>query len=222
MPSKNVIKEYESGAYYHIYNRGVEKRIIFEDEHDYSTFLSLLKLYLTSPSLPGESLKVKRPPSHHINNFNGNISVIAYCLMPNHFHLMVKQSEADGINHFMRSLSTQYVHYFNKKYSRIGCLFQGPYKAVKVVNENQFTYLTKYIHRNPLDLPAFRESPGRLSEYKYSSYGNYLKHFHQAWINPENILTYFSSTNPHCSYKNFVEETSFDDTRYIAPIAIDI
>lgn len=203
MPSKHSIKEYEPGAYYHIYNRGVEKRIIFEEDSDYKTFLGYLRLYLTDPNLPGVSRKV-RPLSRSVKNYAGNIDLLSYCLMPNHFHLFVKQVDFDGITHFMRSLMSEYVRYFNTKYDRIGSLFQGPYKAVKVESENQWVYLSKYIHRNPLDLSPFRESPGRLGDYSYSSYPNYLGHFEQSWIKTMDILSHFNHS--HQSYQKFVED----------------
>jgi putative transposase len=217
MPAKNVIKEYESGGYYHIYNRGVDKAEIFRDDHDYKTFLSYLQLYL---SLQGESLK--GPPTRKLKNYFGEISLLCYCLMPNHFHLFVKQSSDHGIEHFMRSLSTKYVRYFNSHYHRLGPLFQGPYKAVRVTNENQFIYLSKYIHRNPFSLLSYKESPRRIDEYKYSSYGNYLHKFVQPWVVCENILERFSRSNSTLKYQSFIEQTTFDDGQIVAPIAIDL
>lgn len=220
MPGKNALKEYGSGGYYHLYNRGVNKRLIFKDQKDYSTFLSYLQFYLSPPSnLQGLSLKVS--PSRKPSNYAGEIEFLAYCLMPNHFHLMLKQNSDYGISHFMSSVITKYVRYFNTRYKRIGPLFQGRYKAVRVTNEYQFTYLSKYIHRNPLDLSPYKESPRRLREYKYSSYGNYLQLFTQSWIHSEDILSYFSNTNSHNSYSTFVEESEIDDIKIIAPLTID-
>ncbi len=216
MPSKHSIKEYESGAYYHLYNRGVEKRIIFQDDADYKTFLGYLRLYLTDPNLPGDSRQA-RPLSKPVKNYTGNIALLAYCLMPNHFHLFIRQREIDGINHFMRSLMSEYVRYFNTKYDRVGSLFQGPYKAVKVTSEEQWIYLSKYIHRNPLDLPAFRESPGRLGDYSYSSYPNYLGFFQQTWVSTEDILEHFQSN--HQKYQRFVEDQ--EEITPIYKIALD-
>lgn len=225
MPAKNALKEYVKGAYYHLYNRGVNKQNIFQDEQDYKTFLSYLKFYLTAPTLRGDSLKVQSPPSRQLNNYQDKISLISYCLMPNHFHLMIQQHSEDAINYFMRSLATKYVRYFNKKYSRIGPLFQGTYKAVRITNEYQFTYLTKYIHRNPLSLSTYKDSPRRLchlSDYKYSSYPNYLGRFSQTWITKDDILTYFSKTNSKLSYQSFVEDPEPDDITIIKDCVIDI
>lgn len=217
MPSKNVIKEYEPGAHYHIYNRGVDKALIFHDDKDYKTFLSFLKVYITPQ---GESLKA--PPSRKLKNYFGEIELLSYCLMPNHFHLLVKQNTDHGIDHFMRSLSTKYVRYFNTHYHRLGPMFQGPYKAVQILNEYQFIYLSKYIHRNPLDLSPYKESPRRLREYTYSSYGNYLHSFTQAWVQTDTILSCFSKTHPQLSYESFVEQSLPDDMKPILDEALDL
>ncbi|HCQ31145.1 TPA: hypothetical protein DIU27_02025 [Candidatus Collierbacteria bacterium] len=229
MPAKNVIKEYEAGGYYHIYNRGVDKRTIFEDYKDYKTFLSYLQLYLDPPlqnqsefDLRGLSPQVKVSPSKVLKNYWGDIRLLAYCLMPNHFHLMIQQKSEKGIDNFMRSLSTKYVRYFNTRYKRIGPLFQGIYKAVKISDEYQFVYLSKYIHRNPLGLLTCEDNPRRLSEYKFSSYGNYLHLFSQTWINTSEILELFSIWNKSSSYSSFVEDGNTDDIAIIAPLTIDI
>lgn len=224
MPSKNALKEYEAGGYYHLYNRGVNKRLIFKNQQDYSTFISYLQFYLSPPNRRGLSSTDRLPvrPSHQLKNYADEIELLAYCLMPNHYHLMLKQNTDYGISHFMSSVITKYVRYFNTRYNRIGPLFQGRYKAVHVTNESQFIYLSKYIHRNPLDLPAFEDDPRRLGSYKYSSYGNYLGLFNQSWVSTQDILSYFSQSFPSNSYQNFVEESDPDDITRIAPITLDL
>lgn len=219
MPSKNAIKEYEVNSYYHLYNRGVAKRTIFKTDRDYKTFLSYLKLYLTPPDPQRDSPKV--PPSRSLKNYASEIKLLSYCLMPNHFHLLVHQNSDQGINHFMRSLCTKYVRYFNTRYQRVGHLFQDTYKAVRVTNENQFTHLSKYLHRNPLALPTFKESPRRLEDYSYSSYPNYLEKIRQTWVHPNDILSHFSKTNPNLSYQTFVEESNPGDNLFIASLSLD-
>lgn len=221
MPGKNAIKRYETDSYYHLYNRGVAKRTIFKTDKDYKTFLSYLQLYLTHPSPQGSSSKI--PPSRSLKNYADEIKLLSYCLMPNHFHLLVHQNSSQGINHFMRSLCTKYVRYFNSHYQRVGHLFQGTYRAVQITSENQFTHLSKYIHRNPLDLPApstYKETPRRLEDYPYSSYPNYLGKFHQTWVHPNDILNYFSKSNPGLSYRSFVEESDSNDA-FLAPLSLD-
>ncbi|MEA3355450.1 MAG: transposase [Patescibacteria group bacterium] len=215
MPSKNALKIYKEDSYYHIYNRGVAKANIFKDKKDYKVFLDYLKIYLSPVDLQGESLKVS--PSRELKNYSDEIILVAYCLMPNHFHLLIHQKNKDSINYFMRSLATKYSRYFNTRYDRVGPLFQGVYKAVKVDNEDQLVYLTKYIHRNPINiLPTRRVLVG----YKYSSYGNYLGLFKQVWVKPNMILGLFSASNKLFSYKSFVEELE-EDYSSINKIVLD-
>ncbi|MEI6690773.1 MAG: transposase [bacterium] len=183
MPPKNSVKEYEEGGFYHIYNRGVEKREIFVDSQDYHKFIGYLKMYLSPPDPQGLTLRDDSGhsicPSHQNNNFNEEISLLAYCLMPNHFHLLIKQNTERGMADFMHSIITKYVMYFNRRYQRVGGLFQGRYKTVRIESENQFIGISKYIHSNPLpDHPSGSDLEG-LCDYKYSSYGNYLKLFNQ-------------------------------------------
>lgn len=225
MPAKNIIKEYEPGGFYHIYNRGVEKRQIFLDEGDYKKFIAFLKFYLVEPNLQGRTLKDENyktvSPSRTANNFMNEIKLQAYCLMPNHFHLLIKQNNERSIVGFMQSLITKYVIYFNKKYQRVGGLFQGKYKTVRITSEEQYTYLSKYIHRNPLPSFTTRSDLEGLVDYKYSSYGNYLGLFKQSWVKTEDILHYFSPTDPKFSYQNFVEETGDISQVYDEMIDLD-
>ena len=217
MPAKNILKDYVAEAYYHLYNRGVAKQGIFLDEEDYKKFIGYLKIYLTVPDLQGRTLKVS--PSRKLNNYTEKIKLLSYCLMPNHFHLFIWQKGENSITDFMRSLGTKYAGYFNKKYQRIGPVFQGRYKAVMVTTEPQFIYLSKYIHRNPLDILPSRTD---LEGYKYSSYQNYLQRFNQTWVNTEEIMSYFSKTNPGESYKKFVEEVDESDILRIKNLTLDI
>jgi len=210
MPSKNIIKEYVGEACYHVYNRGVAKQVIFLDEQDYKVFLSYLKIYLSKKD---ESQKIA--PTRQLKNFFEELTLLAYCLMPNHFHMLVWQKDQMTMANFMRSIATKYARYFNKKYHRVGPVFQSRYKAVLVTEENQFIYLSKYIHRNPL--PTRTDLVG----YKYSSYGNYLGLFNQTWIDKTEILSYFSKLNPKESYKEFVEEVDERDLLIIKDTMLD-
>lgn len=212
MPSRNVRKPYIENGSYHVYNRGVEKRTIFEDPQDYSVLIGYLSEALLPKNerelyerLGDESLdwvekeKIKRRLS--LKNFFGEIDLLAYCLMPNHFHLLLKQNQARSIDNLMSSLMTRYSMYFNKKNTRTGPLFQGVYKAVLVESEAQLLHLSRYIHRNPLSL-----AEGRLHQNLYTSQPEYLAKRNTAWIKTELILGYFSKTNPRNSYLTFVEE----------------
>jgi putative transposase len=153
MPSKNSVKQYEAGAYYHIYNRGVEKRLVFMYDRDYQAFLACLKRYL----LPAE------PWSKPHKDLSEQIELVAYCLMPNHFHLLVRQVEPRAIESLMRCVMTVYVRHFNDRHGRVGSLFQDSYKAVRIRNEGHLYQAEQYIHQNPKDLVK------QVSEYPYSS-----------------------------------------------------
>lgn len=204
MPAKNSRKTYVENGYYHIYNRGVEKRVIFLNKQDYSVFLSYLKSYLlpknekelyerlsdpnVSSTERSKILKLLR-----LNNFHKEITLLAYCLMPNHFHFFLKQKGAGSIDSFMNSLATRYTMYFNRKYKRVGHLYQGVYKAVLITSDKQFLHLSRYIHKQ-----AFPLQP--------SSYSDYILRSKTEWVHPEDILAFFSKNNKKLSYQNFVGE----------------
>ncbi|MEK6818593.1 MAG: transposase [Nanoarchaeota archaeon] len=228
MPSRNSVKLYVENSYYHIYNRGVEKRIIFQDDQDYAVFLRYLKTYLSPKDVDGlrkqlvnseipwnEKDKILR--EIRLNNFNEEIYLIAFCLMPNHFHFLIKQNSSYSIDTFMNSLVTRYVMYFNRKYNRVGPLFQGVYKAVLVESESQLLYLTCYIHRNPLSLVTIQK--GDPLSKQPSSYYDYLGLRGTEWIKRKDILIFFSKTNPKMSYKSFVEQTT--DFTNIQPLILE-
>ena len=215
MPSKNSIKIYVEDSYYHIYNRGVEKRIIFQDAQDYGVFLSYLKEYLLEKDESNLEKRLSDPNTSYkerdkilkllrMNNFYGEITLLAYCLMPNHFHFFIKQKSALSIDKFMQSLCTRYTMYFNRKYKRVGSLFQAVYKAVLVETEPQFLYLSKYIHKQALALQGLTLQGWR--EKQPCSFSEYLGLRKTTWVNPKEVLPFFSKTNPTLSYKSFVLE----------------
>jgi len=232
MAAKNSLKTYSPNCYYHIYNRGVEKRLIFQDEQDYAVFLSYLRTYL----LPKDEHKLQQTLSNpdlnykererilkelRLNNFSDEITLLAYCLMPNHFHFLIKQKSSDGIDKFMNSFGVRYTMFFNRKYNRVGSLYQDVYKAVAVESEEQLLYLSSYIHRNPFNSKAgSKEDVLRAWFTQPSSYPDYLGQRVTDWIHPDDILVFFSKTNPQLSYQTFVEQT--DDTPIIKEVALDL
>jgi len=227
MPAKNSIKQYLENGYYHIYNRGVEKRDIFQDKQDYGVFLSYLKEYLSPKDekslmkkLSDKNIsyreKDKIIKSLRMNNFFGEISLFAYCLMINHFHLLLKQSKIDSINYFLKSLCTRYAMYFNKKYKRTGHLFQGIYKAVLVNSDEQLLYLTCYIHKQALN---FQGDTLLAQEIQPCSYGEYLGLRKTEWIKPEEILNQHYQRNPSFSYEQFIRQSQ--DTEIINSLLIE-
>lgn len=196
VPAKNSVKEFEENGYYHLYNRGVEKRRIFLDDQDYAVFFSYLKFYLSPPDIDSEKVS----PSRFLKNYFDCIDLLAYCLMPNHFHFLIRQHQIRAMTDFVRSLLTRYSMYFNKKYKRVGSLFQGRYKAVKVNSEGQLVYLSKYIHRNPAT------SPTGILDSRYSSLANYLGKRKQNWLQHGPITELFSKIKNDLSYQAFIYE----------------
>lgn len=138
-----------AGDYYHLYNRGVEKRRVFMDSRDYRTFIGFPRLYLLPPD----------PWTKRHKDLSEQVELAAYCLMPNHFHLLVRQIHERGIEMFMRCLATAYVGYFNRRHRRVGSLFQDSYKAVRIRNEVQLFQVEQYIHANPRKLDENGQYP---------------------------------------------------------------
>jgi REP element-mobilizing transposase RayT len=135
MPSKNIVKHFSPNAFYHVYNHAAESRIIFIDDQDYTVFLDILKRYVQDQ--PGG---IERKSA---------IRVMAFCLMPRYFHLLLFQTDQHAVTDLMRKISTAYVLYFNHKYNLKGKLFRGTYRAALMVNQSQRKHVSRYIHRLP-------------------------------------------------------------------------
>lgn len=229
MPARNIIKTYVPEGIYHIFNRGVEKRIIFLDDQDYRVFLHILKEALSDPiTLPPRILSLHNSPiqgstlqqiTRMPKNFYGTIELFAYCLMPNHFHLLIKQRDEKGMKEFLHSIATRYSIYFNKKYKRVGPLFQSIYKAIMVTEEPYLLHLTRYIHINPGEhFPNLVDA--------YSSYADYLHKRHTPWLNSDFILSFFSpSTLPllkrNHTYQDFVESYKTDSAELLGSLILE-
>jgi len=188
-----------SDGFYHVYNRGSEKRTIFRDPPDYFRFLKLLK-----------------------NNKNRFwVKILCYCLLPNHFHLLVKGG--CQLSDFMRVVGVGYAMYFNKRYKRVGPLFQGRFKSKLIDCEAGLLQVSRYIHQNPIDCPQVRgralESKGPvlgyLAEYPYSSYPDYTNIRHGTLCDKSIILSYFSKTRVGNSYALFVQERVIDGELFL-------
>lgn len=196
MAAKNSVKKYLENGHYHLYNRGVAKNQIFTDDQDYGVFMHYLKDYLSPPKRPTpEEIAVMKSP-YLLKNYHEEIKLIAFCLMPNHFHLLLKQSKERSIEKFMQSLGLRYTSYFNKRHKRVGHLYQGIYKAILVENDEYLWWLTRYIHRNPTEI---LKNSQKLFDYPYSSYPTYLGQRTTQWLNTENVLAQIKN------YQDFVE-----------------
>lgn len=208
MPARNALKRYAENGYYHLYNRGVAKSDIFLDPQDYAVFLSYLKQYL-SP------VRIKELPKENPlqafywyvpKNYWQEIELLAFCLLPNHFHLLAKQKQPRTIESFARSLLTRYSQYFNKRYQRTGHVWQGVYRAALVDNEAYLWWLSRYIHRNPLEI---LEKDQKLIDYPYSSYSAYLGKRSIDWLKPKEILDQVKG------YRSFVEGDTDSEPEFL-------
>lgn len=138
------------GEYYHVFNRGVDKRSIFESEDDLQYFFKrLMDLNMVVADLKFNSKRYRKSGEVVIDKkYKNLVSIIAYCLLPNHFHLVLKQESEDGISKFMQKLGTSYTMYFNQKYKRSGALFQGKFKANMINSDFGLPVLSVYVNLN--------------------------------------------------------------------------
>lgn len=170
------------GEYYHLYSRGVDKRSIFIDDHDKNRFVKTL--FVSNGRTPFVFREIGDKNLSDIKMGEKIVAIGSYCLMPNHFHIVVKEITEDGISEFMKKLLTGYSMYFNKRHNRTGRLFEGVFKAEHVDSDEYLKYIFSYIHLNPVKLVQsdWKEigiknkklAKQYLNSYRYSSYLDYL------------------------------------------------
>jgi putative transposase len=140
------------GEFYHLYNRGNSKQVIYRDKADYQRFLALLHLANSTDLVRLDNLRQKKLNPFEVKIANRIVSIGAYSLMPNHYHLLISPITEDGVSQFMKKLGTGYSMYFNKRYKRSGALFEGPFKAKWADSDEYLKYLFSYIYLNPMKL----------------------------------------------------------------------
>ncbi len=210
--------KFENDIFYHIYNRGLDKQNLFIDENDYLRFLCGIYYFNDVDFVPDNIVSKERLQGQTLEkspNRKELIDLMCWCLMQNHYHLILRQKIANGITKFMRRIGTGYTMYINAKYEHSGHIFQGPFKAKPVNNNEYLQHLTRYIHLNPLDIhdSNWKEDGAKNAEsskkfvlkYKWSSLHNYLN------TNTGNLIlltspTYkeFLFTNEPSVYKDFL------------------
>ncbi len=186
MPSRNILKQDAPDSFYHVYARGLNRQKIFREPADFEKFLQLFSRYLSLE-------ETKNKVGISFPNYSNRLELTAFCLMPNHFHLLVYQRQQGVMTQFMRSLLTSYSMYFNKKYKRTGPLFESRYKASLISEDAYLEHVSRYIHLNP-----------RLwQQYEYSSLPYYLHQISDDWIRAERISTRFATPD---EYRQFVQD----------------
>jgi len=189
MPYRKL--EFRAGEYYHLYNRGSSCQPIFHERENYLYFLRQIRQYLPQTA----------------------IAMIAYCLMPNHYHFLV-HLKSDDLSRLLQPVLVSYSKSFNRRYARVGPLFQGPFKAVHVDRNEYLLQLSRYIHLNPVTA-GLVASP---QEWEYSSYQDYIGLRKGTVPQPEVVLSQFSSAD---GYRQFVEGHAGAEDAIIAHLMLE-
>ncbi|MBP9667886.1 transposase [Candidatus Saccharibacteria bacterium] len=186
MASRNVLKIDIPDSYYHVYARGSNKMPIYIDDDDYEYFLTLLRRYLSQKEMKNQ---VGTP---YVKLFN-SVRLQCFCLMQNHFHLLLYQIEPGAMQRLMRGVMTSYSSYFNRKYDRSGPLFETRYKASRISSDDYFMHISRYIHLNP----------DKWETYQFSSIHAYAGQVQYDWLETKNILAMFDTPT---GYLEFVRD----------------
>ncbi len=190
MPYRQV--NLTAGYYYHIYNRGVNRQRIFFQPENWSYFIELLRRYFLSVA----------------------VDIVAYCLMPNHYHLLALLKTNHFSREVMQPFSLAYTKAINRQQDRVGPLFQGPFKAILVDREEYLLHLSRYIHCNPVNAGLV----SRAEDWAYSSYRDYIGMRNDTLSKPDIVLSQFDSRS---AYRRFVEAYTEESTAIIKHLMLD-
>lgn len=183
MPSRNIVKTDVAESYYHVYARGANRQKIFLEQSDFVKFLRLFERYL--------SLKeAKSSAGVSFPNYYNKLELLGFCLMPNHFHLLIYQRQQGAMPEFMKGLMISYSMYFNLKYKHSGPLFESRYKASMISDDSYLEHVSRYIHLNPRDW----------RNYEYSSLPYYLQQISDEWLRPERVISRFDTPEEYLQF----------------------
>jgi putative transposase len=208
------------GEYYHIYNRGNRRQDIVRSDDDRSRFLISLPLF----QHPDQPVQLNRIVHRYVQHSMLDIpdmtrrlvELVAFVLMPNHFHCLAREIKPGGVSKYMQRFLNSYTKYFNTKYEQVGHVFQGSFQAVHIEDDDQLLYCSAYIHRNPRELPGWRD---REHEYPWSSFPDYVGT--NRWgelLKPDIVL---DQTGRGDRYRRFVEATRAKDQMMDPTLQID-
>ncbi len=196
------------GESYHIFNRGVEKRLIFVDDEDRWRFMTLLLICQGDSVVPqvGRLVTNVKHRMFDKSEFQEALAkryadLVAFCLMPNHFHLILREAKEGGISKFMQRLLNAYTKYFNVRHSRAGHLFGGKFQSIHIDRNEYLNYLSAYVHLNPRELKGWR---GREVKYPWSSFQDFVGvNRWKSFLDSSVVLDQFDDGG---EYQIFVEE----------------
>lgn len=198
MPKRQT--QFILGGTYHILNRGVNKMPIFLSKADYLRFEGLIDYYRFERDIAyAVYRKNKRILDAKKKKLVPLVTILSYCSMPNHFHLQVQAKAKDGIRKFTDKVFISYAMYFNKKYERVGPVYQNRFVSVPMQSVDQFLYLSAYIHRNPMEGNLVNTNESLLA-YPYSSFGHYTGFNKKSFIDREPVLSYFKNIRDYLNY----------------------
>lgn len=211
MPGRNIPLVTEE--VYHVFNRGIAGQPIYHDKRDYQRFLNLIKYYQNIHPFPRYSKFLNL--SHEMRNAvlqklrsqsNFLVDIFGFCLMPNHFHILLKQRHEKGTSLFLSNLTNSYTRYFNTKQKRIGPLFQGKFKAVRIEDDEQLLHVVRYIHLNPYTSSLIK-TIAELKTYPYSSIQDYILQKDYQITDTDQVLSHFKNIKSFLSF-------TFDQAEY--------
>ena len=196
---------FRDGEIYHVFNRGVDRRSVFTNTKEFERAKNLARFYRHKNTPVRFSQVIQQPQDIRDQILNDLykserlVDILAFCIMPNHFHFLLKQNSKKGIPIFMANFTNAYTKYFNTKHKRFGPLLEGIFKAVFIESDEQLLHVSRYIHLNPATSSIIEES--QLSSYGWSSYPEYLFLSQDDIAQKKLILDMFKSTK---KYQEFV------------------
>ena len=201
MPQRSI--SLVAGEYYHVYNRGNNRQDVFFERENYLFFLRRVRKYLVGDTQTSEVSETSEVWT----------TIIAYCLMPNHFHLLVCPHD-DELSRRMQRFSISYTKAMNKRYDRVGSLFQGQFQAVLVDRNEYLLHLSRYLHLNPVEAGLAK----RPVDWEFSSYRDYIGLRQGTLPMPDIILSQFPTPK---EYQEFVESYKLNDRDIVAHLLFD-
>lgn len=190
---------------YHLFNRGIERRNIFTDKTEFERAKNLIKFYkhkdipIRFSQVLQQPIDIREKMLNDLYKSARAVDILSYCLMPNHFHFLLKQNSDKGISNFLANFSNAYTRYFNTKHQRIGPLLEGIFKGVYIENEEQLLHVSRYIHINPVVSSIIADD--QLENYPWSSYPEFLSRSRDEITQKDFILNIFRSSK---QYQEFV------------------